>query len=50
MENTYSHRNIAAGFGYDANDLANWDNHITKLIIGIDIDDRQRTDGSSRVY
>lgn len=39
----------AEPYGY-GDDLANWSNHVTKLVVGYDLDDRWRLDGSARVY
>jgi len=39
----------AEPYGY-GDDLANWSNHITKLVVGYQIDDKLRIDGSARIY
>lgn len=39
----------AEPYGY-GDDLANWSNHITKLVVGYDLNDRWRLDGSARIY
>lgn len=39
----------AEPYGY-GNDLANWSNHITKLVVGYDLSDRWRLNGSARIY
>ncbi|MCB1769380.1 MAG: TonB-dependent receptor [Candidatus Competibacteraceae bacterium] len=39
----------AQPYGY-GDDLANWSNHVTKLVVGYDLNDQWRLDGSARVY